>query len=173
MPTPETPQELELLESVRKRRRACELRLNKVAYRVIADELGVSIGTVRSWVKESIVTMLPQEEAEVLRTMEAAGYDRDEHRALECINMLATQAARKQEENENIAEELEAIRRWQEHVNSLRKQRALLLGLNRPVKVEHALTVRSEFDAEVEALVSELAGGGKLLSTPDNLDVGD
>lgn len=173
MPTPEDKRGVELLETVRKKRTALERRLAKVPYRVIADELKVSVGTVRLWVKEMTVTMLPQDEIEELRAQEAAGIDESENRANIAIQMLMRQAARKEENNESVNYELEQIGKWQEHIVSLRKQRAMLLGLNAPVQVQHKHTVRTEFDAEVESLVTDLLGGGKVLSNPDQVDVGD
>lgn len=164
---------MELLETVRRKRTALERRLNKVPYRIIADELGVSVGTVRFWVKEMTQIMLPQEEIEELRAQEAAGLDETEERARQAIGMLMAQAIRKEADGQTVSYELEAIKGWQEHIAQIKKQRAMLLGINAPVKVEHKHTVRTEFDAEVESLVSDLLGGGKVLSDPENVDVGD
>lgn len=164
---------MELLETVRKKRTALERRLNKVPFRVIADELHVSVGTVRYWVKEMTQIMLPQEEIEELRAQEAAGLDETEERARQAIGMLMAQAMRKEADGQTVSYELEAIKGWQEHIVHIKRQRAMLLGINAPVKVEHKHTVRTEFDAEVESLVSDLLGGGKVLSDPENVDVGD
>lgn len=171
--SPNDPQQLEHLETVRKKRTALERRLKKVSYRAIADELQVSVSTVTSWVKEMTVTMLPQEEVEQLRAQEAAAWDESERRMEALIEMVAEIAARREREQLPIGHQLEQIAGFEDRIANCRKQRALLLGLNAPVSVKHAHTVRTEFDAEVEGLVSDLLGGGYVLTKPDEVDTGD
>jgi orotate phosphoribosyltransferase-like protein len=173
MSSPSSPKQLELLETARKKRIALERRLKKVSYRAIADELNVSIGTVTNWVKEMTVTMLPQEDLEQLRAQEVAGYDESERRMQALIEMVADIAARREQNDLPIGHQLEQIAGFEDRINTVRKQRALLLGLNAPVSVKHAHTVRTEFDAEVEGLVSDLLGGGYVLTKPDEVDTGD
>jgi hypothetical protein len=173
MPTPEDKRAIELLETVRKKRTALERRLKKVSYRAIADELGVSIGTVRMWVKEMTVTMLPQEEIEELRAQDAAGYDESEQRTLWMMELTAKDADALTAEGKPTDRQVELLAKLNDQLIHIRKQRAMLLGMNAPVKVEHKHTVRTEFDAEVESLVTDLLGGGKVLSQPDQVDVGD
>lgn len=172
MGTNDGARQIELLETVRKKRAALEARLRKEPYTQIADKLSVSVETVRCWVKEMTVTMLPQEEIEELRAQEAAGWDDLQQRAYQMIDMLNIQAARKIEADLNVAYETEQIRQWQEHIGRLKESRAKLLGIQVPVKVNHAVTVRTQFDEEVEALVSDLLGGGMVMSQPTDVDTG-
>jgi transposase len=164
---------IEHLESVRKKRTALELRLKKYSYRAIADELGVSVSTVTIWIKEQTQTLLPQEEAAELRAHEAASYDESEKRILALMELCARDAARRAEDNQPYGYQLEQLERFETVLINVRKQRAMLLGINVPVTVKHNVTVRTEFDAKVEALVSELTGGGNLMTSPDMVDVGD
>lgn len=172
MPTPESPKAIELLETVRKKRAALEARLRKEPYRQIADNLGVSVGTVRMWVKEMTVTMLPQEELVELRAQEAAGYDASELRILTAIGLLIDIIEKRNREDLPVGHQLEQMAGFEDRLNNVRKQRALLLGTNVPVKVNHAVTVRTEFDQEVEELTSLLLNGGDLLSGPEDVDTG-
>lgn len=167
------PKAIESLEIVRKKRAALEARLRKEPLRVIADNLGVSITTVRFWIKEMTVTYLPQEEIEELRAQEANSLDESESRILKVMQMVADVARKRSEDGEPFDHQLSQLERFEATLANIRKQRALLLGLNVPVQVRHNITVRTEFDAEVEALASELTGGGNLLTTPDMVDVGD
>lgn len=171
--SPNDAKQLEHLETVRRKRAALEMRLKKISYRAIADELEVSVGTVTSWVKEMTVTMLPQEDIEQLRAQEVAGYDESERRMQALIEMVADIAAQRKRDDLPIGHQLEQIAGFEDRINTVRKQRALLLGLNAPVTVKHAHTVRTEFDAEVEGLVSDLLGGGHVLTKPDEVDTGD
>ncbi len=173
MASPSDAKTLERLETVRKKRTALEMRLKKLSYREIADELGVSVSTVTIWVKEMTVTMLPQEEIEQLRIQEAASWDASEQRLLTMLGMVAEVAAEHKEEGKPFTHLLEQITSLETQLANVRKQRALLLGLNAPVSVKHAHTVRTEFDAEVEGLVSDLLGGGTVLSDPSEVDTGD
>lgn len=172
MPTPESPKAIELLETVRKKRAALEARLRKESYRKISDDLGVSVGTIRLWVKEMTVTMLPQEELVELRAQEAASYDESEHRILTAIGIIINVIERREAELLPVGHQMEQLAAFEDRLNNVRKQRALLVGLNVPVKVNHAVTVRTEFDQEVEELTTLLLNGGDLLSGPEDVDTG-
>ncbi len=173
MSSPTDAKQLELLETVRKKRAALEARLRKESYRSIADRLGVSVGTVRTWVKEMTQTMLPAEECQELRAQEAAGLDESEARIINLMEMVAREAVRRESEGLSIDPQIERMQQLESTLANVRKQRALLLGLNTPVQVKHNITVRTEFDAEVEALCSDLLGGGNVMTTPDMVDTGD
>lgn len=154
-------------------RAALEARLRKEPLRKIADDLSVSVSTVQTWIKEMTQTMLPQEQVEQLRAMEADGLDASENRILTAIGFLIDVVESRHKEQLPVGHQLEQLAGFEDRLVSLRKQRALLLGLNVPVKVNHAVTVRTEFDAEVEELTSLLLNGGDLLSGPDQVDIGD
>ena len=164
---------IEHLETVRMKRAALEMRLKKHSYRAIADELKVSVSTVSLWVKEMTQTLLPQAEIEELRAHDAASYDESERRILAMMELCARDAANREAEGKAYGYQLEQLERFEVVLINVRKQRAMLLGMNVPVTVKHNITVRTEFDAKVEALVSELTGGGNLMTTPDMVDVGD
>ncbi len=153
-------------------RAALEARLRREPLRKIADDLGVSMSTVRTWIKEMTQTYLPQEEIEELRAMEADSLDASEHRILTCMGLLIDIIEARTRESLPVGHQMEQMAGFEDRLNNVRKQRALLLGLNVPVKVNHAVTVRTEFDAEVEELTSLLLNGGDLLSGPDDVDAG-
>ena len=169
---PSDPKAIELLETVRKKRAVLEARLRKEPHHKIADRMGISVYTVRLWLKEMTQTMLPQDEIEELRAQEAAGIDALEQRANDMLDMLLKEGASREAEGLSNLVIVEQLQRVQEHVIVLKKRRAMLLGLDTPVTVKHNITVRTEFDAEVEALVSDLLGGGNVMSAPDQVDVG-
>lgn len=169
----EYKRELEALEVVRKKRACLEGRLRKESYASLSDRLGVSVPTVRVWVKEMTQTMLPQEEIEELRAQEAAGYDRSEALTNTIIEMAMREGAQREREGLSTLVIQDQLAKLNQQLNDIRKARALLLGMNVPAKVEHKVTVRTEFDAEVESLVADLLGGGMVLTQPDFVDVGD
>ena len=165
--------DIEQVEKWNKKRKALELRLGKASYRAIAQELGISVQTAHQWVRELTAIELPQEEMEEIRTHEADGYDASEQRLLGLMGMVAEQAQRKKDNNESTDEEVKRIESLERTLMDVRRQRALLLGINKPTLVKHNVTVRNVFDEEIEALVSELSGGGNIMSDPDMVDVGD
>lgn len=160
---------VEPVELLRMKRECMNLRLKSWGYMALADKFGVSVPTIRNWLTEMTLYCLPETEIEELRAQEAAKIDADELTANQAIEMLMVQGTEIREHGGNVADTLEAIRKWEEFKANLRKQRAIMLGLNRPVMVSHVHKIRTEFDEEIEALVAELAGGGKLLSTPDQV----
>jgi transposase len=172
MSSPSDQKTLEHLETVRKKRTALERRLQKVSKRAIADELGVSVSTLTIWLKEMTQTMLPQDEIEELRAQESANLDESENRILTLMQMTAKEAARREADGESIGSHVDRMNTLETQLQNVRKQRALLLGLNTPVTVKHNITVRTEFDQEVEALVSDLLGGGNVMTTPEMVDTG-
>ncbi len=89
------------------------------------------------------------------------------------MEMIARIAFKREQDNLPIGHQLEQLAGFEDRLANVRKQRALLLGMNAPVSVKHAHTVRTEFDAEVEGLVSDLLGGGTVLSDPTEVDTGD
>ncbi len=163
--------EVESVELLRKKKRALELRVQSMSLRAIAEELGVSPMTARDWIKEATVTYLPPEETEQLRMQEAEKIDQDEQVANRAISMLIQQGERVANEGGSTIDVLEAIRRWEDTRRELRKQRAMMLGINKPVLVEHTHKVQTEYDAELESPVADLAGGGQLMSLPEDVDI--
>lgn len=152
---------------------ALELRLRKESFRSIAAQCGVSPATIINWVKEMTAHALPQDDLDTLRAQEVAGLDELERNAYGAIEMLQVQASRKLERSEPVNTELAEIGRWQEQIQSIKKQRATLVGMNIAPIVKHQINVRTDFDAEVEELVAHLTGGGDLLTGPEDIDTGE
>lgn len=160
---------VESAELLRKKKLALDLRLRSMSYRAIAEEIGVSVETARQYIREATITYLPAEETDELRTHEAAKIDADEAMGLKAIEMLMQEGQQVAQEGGSVRPILDDIRKWQDSLRELRKQRAIMLGINRPVQVEHRLKVRTEYDEEIEALVGELAGGGVVMSLPEDV----
>ncbi len=168
----DTQQQIEAIERARKRQRAARLRVYESwSYQSIADELGVSLATARAWVREETAVMLPKEETDELRNHQVAKIDDSERTAHLAIQMLKVEAQRRQRLEMDVSRIVDDLRKWQEMLANLRKERATLLGLNLPIKVEHSGKVNITFDEEVESLVSEMLGGGVLMSLPDEVDL--
>lgn len=163
--------EVEAIERSRKRKRAAQLRVYESwSYSQIADELECSVATARMWVREETAIMLPKEEADELREHQVAKIDADEQTAHQAIQMLKTQAIRYQQEGRDLTRIIDDLRKWQEQKSALRRERATLLGLNLPIKVVHSGKVNITFDEDVEQLVTDMLGGGNLMSLPDEVD---
>lgn len=160
---------MEPVELLRKKRECLNLRLKSWSIMDLSDHLGISVYTVRAWLTEMTLYCLPETEIEELRAQESAKLDADELTANKAVEMLIAQGVKIQESGGDVTNTLEAIRKWNEQKSNIRAQRAKMLGLNKPVMVSHVHQVRTEFDEEIEALVAELAGGGKLLSTPEDV----
>ncbi len=166
-------EEVERVEVWRKKRRALELRLAKVPYRAIAKELDSNVASVHQWVKELTAIDLPPEDMEAIRAPEADGYDASEARLLGLMGLVAEQAQRKKDDGLSTDAEVKQIESLERTLMDVRRQRALLLGINKPTLVKHNITVRNVLDEEIEALVSELSGGGNIMSDPELVDTGD
>lgn len=162
--------DLEHSETLRRKRRAFQARqYESKSFAAIGDELGVSANTAQSWVREMSVIMMPLEEEEELRQTEVLRLDKDEYDARQAEQWLINEGMRRDVAGLSNVDVMEALRRWKQTILDIRKQRALLLGLNKPVKVHHKHVIRDEFDEEIEDLVSQLAGGGTILTKPDDL----
>ena len=166
----ETDRELVRAATAQQKRRALELRLGKASFRAIADEIGVSAVTVMQWIRELTPIMLPQEEMEDLRAHEAAGLDASEARLTYMMELAAERAGQRQADGQSYGFEIEQLASLEKTLIEVRKQRAVLLGLNKPVLVKHNITIRNVLDDEIEALVSELSGGGNIMSDPEMVD---
>jgi hypothetical protein len=164
--------ELEHSETLRRKRRAYQARIyESKSLAAIGDELGVSANTVLAWVREQMVINLPPEEEEHLRQIDVAKIDRDEENAMFARELLKYEGQRRMRLEIDMSDVIESMRRWDDQLSKLRQERAKLLGLNKPIAVRHTHIVRSEFDEEIEELVSALSGGGHIMTLPDELEV--
>lgn len=162
--------EIELAETARKKRQAFEMRVRQsLSLREIGDHFGTTANVVQEWLKEVRAWAVPIEDNDDLRQYEADKIDRDENLTLQMLEMVGTQAKRKLSQNQDITRELDMVDKFERTLIELRKQRALLLGLNKPVLVEHRLKIRDTFDEELEMLVTQLTGGGKVMSLPTEI----
>lgn len=166
--------DLEHSETLRRKRRAYQARVHESkSLAAIGDELGVTATTALAWVREMMVINLPPEEEEHLRRVDVVKIDASEQRAITAIGMLQYEGQRRIDMAKDITDVVESIRKWEERLSAIRQERAKLLGLNKPIAVRHTHIVRSEFDEEIEELVSALSGGGFVMTQPDELEVGD
>jgi DNA-binding Lrp family transcriptional regulator len=163
--------ELEQLATVRLKRDCFDLHVNKkVPYRSIADQFGISTTTVQRYVREMIQLNIPDDDLEDLRKVDIDGYMHSEQLTLKSIHLITTQMDDAIKRDVPIDPKLvELLAKLNDQLVSIRKARAMLLGMNKPVLVNHAVAVKVEFDEKMESLVSELTGGGTLLSGPENL----
>jgi DNA-binding transcriptional regulator LsrR (DeoR family) len=163
--------ELERQETLRKKRECFDLYVNqKLPYRVIAERMNLSILTVRRYVQELILLNIPEEDIEELRRIDIDGYLHSERLCLKSIELVTSQIDAKVAANETVdSKVVELLSKLNDQLVSIRKARAMLLGMNKPVLVSHAVAVRVQYDEKLESLVSELTGGGTLLSGPEDL----
>lgn len=162
--------EVERLETWRKKRDVFEMRQKLVPYREIGEKLNLSVTTVRAYYQEMCVVLMPSEDIEEIRNRDIEGYDESERVLRLGVEQLAQQIdERKRERGYVDSRDLRLLGELEDKITNIRRARALLTGANKPVEVSHRLTVRTEFDETVEALTSELLGGGTLLSTPDDV----
>ncbi len=132
---------------------AVRARVVGVPFDELATRYGVSEVVVRAWVSKALHAR-HDNDVEELRAIEAAGLDKLEAGAWERI--------RKNPDDETYAKLAATVLR-------IKERRTNLLGLDRPVVVEHRIAVRRDHDAELEVLVAELTGGGVLQSQPEDL----
>lgn len=162
--------EIELLEKAQLKRDVWLLRVEKSwTYAQIAMQYNIGTTTVVSYVKEVSAMLMPEDELEEARNMGSYRIDTDEATATQMIEKLAKMADELQSNGKDVMHIVVEIRRWQERKAELRKERALLLGLNKPVKVEHMHRIKTEFDQEIEDLVASLSGGGLIQTTPEDI----
>lgn len=161
-------------EALRRKRRAFQARVyESKSFAAIADELGVTPTTAMMWVREMKVINLPPEEENELREIEVARLDKDEYDARQAEQWLLNEGMRRDQSGLSNVDVLEALRRWKATILDIRKQRALLLGLNKPVKVNHKHTITTAFDEQIEELVASMSGGGVIMTDPDEFDEAD
>lgn len=162
--------ELERLELVRKKRTVFEMRMKRIPFRTIADELQISINTVQAYFREMLQLNIPEETLDEMRSMDIEGYNESERLTLHMIHVVTQEIDKRIQEGESpLAAQLELLTKFNDQLVTIRKARAMLTGMNRPVQVNHNLTVRTTMDEEVEALTSEVLGGGNVMSLPDDV----
>lgn len=163
--------DIEHSETLRRKRRAFQARVyESKSFAAIGEELGVSPMTAHNWVSEMRHVMLPPQEEEELRQIDVAKIDASEATAHMAREMLRAEGNRRIQLGKDVTDVVESLRRWDQRLSELRQERAKLLGLNKPVKVHHKHTITTDFDEEIEDLVSLMAGGGTILTNPDEFE---
>lgn len=150
--------------------RVIEMRLAAVPLRVISAETGVAIATINKWISKYTREFVPVDDLDAIRAKESDMLDRMEQAALGLM-------AGMNERNKMAALEYpyampygpDDMMKVTDRVLKIQDRRARLLGLDSATKVEATVKVTS-VDPEVEALVAELLGGGKLISKAEDID---
>ncbi len=166
--------EVERVETARKKRAVFDMRQAAYSYRAIADALELSIPTVRAYYLEMSVVLIPTEEVDEIRARDIDGYDNSERLTLHSIELVTKAIDEDTREGKPLNDKrIALLRDLNSQLIDIRRNRALLTGANKPVQVNHNVDVRVTYDEQVEALTSELLGGGNLLSGPDEILVED
>jgi hypothetical protein len=161
---------LEAEATARARLRAVHLRLAYWSYDKISQELSVPTTTVRRWVHDMMPEVVPTDDLELLRTRDAEALDgltRGYHQLL--VQMERVNETRV-DSDEPLLYGADEFAKVGAQLVRVQERRAKLLGLDKPVLVTHTHKIRTEFDQELESLVSELAGGGHVVTLPDEID---
>src|SRR5688572_3597973 len=107
--------EIEHYERARMKREAFILRVRDCyTYSDIAASMGVSAPTIKTWVQEMSVIMMPEDELEEARSMNVFRIDTDEAQATAMINRLAKLADDLQLREVDVMHIVREIRLWQE-----------------------------------------------------------
>lgn len=162
--------DIDRLETVKLKKRVFEMRQALIPYRRIADELNISVTTVQAYYREMALILTPPETVEEIRNRDIEGYDESERTLRVAVKALTEQIDRRKEEKGYIdSRDLRLLGELEDKITNIRKNRALLVGANVPVRVEHSGKVTVTFDEDVEALTAEILGGGMLLTGPDEV----
>lgn len=148
--------------------RAVTMRAQKRNWREIAEALGVAPNTARNWVSQEIKGYVNQDDLEAVKAEELQTLDSLEENALALIrsglDMLPDVDGSKV-----IISVREDILKCQAHVLNIQARRAKLLGLDAPQKLLHGIQIRKDYDAEIEGLLQQLVGGGRILTDPETV----
>ena len=161
--------ELELQAQAQLKRRVFEMRQQLVPYRVIAEELDLSIGTVRAYYTEMRTIMVPTEDQDEIRSRDIEGYDQSERVLTRAIELLCQQIEEKKGTKGYIdTRDMRLVGELEDKLVNVRRARAQLTGINVPVKLDHNVTITDARKEHLMEIVNELLGGGeKFLTTPD------
>lgn len=123
---------------------AMEMRKSLLSYREIARALGVNVKTAYNYVQDAIAELMPREDVEEVRDLEADRLDTLERAVIEILG----------HPDVRVADRLTAVTRAQ----GLMERRAKLLGLDMPtqVNVSGEVTVETTTDRELRSLVEEM-----------------
>lgn len=133
-------------EDVRLEAEALDLRLQGMSYRTIGAAQGCHPSTAHDRVDRALASLVPVETAEAVRQVEAERYEAVQGRVLAALGRVT---AADDVDPDSVAKLAAAFVR-------VADRKAKLLGLDVPV-TQHLKVSSTDLDAEVQALVDELA----------------
>lgn len=161
--------DVELQATAILKRRVFDMRQQLVPYRAIAEELNLSIDTVRRYYSEMRVIMVPKEDQDDIRDRDIEGYDESERVLRRAIQLMCEQIEEKKQSKGYIdSRDMRLVGELEDKLVNVRRARAQLTGINVPVKLDHNVTINDQRKEHLMEIVNELLGGGeKFLTTPD------
>lgn len=161
--------ELELQAQAQLKRRVFDMRQRLVPYRAIAEELDLSIGTVRAYYTEMRAALVPTEDQTEIRDRDIEGYDQSERVLTRAVELLCQQIEEKKQAKGYIdSRDMRLVGELEDKLVNVRRARAQLTGINVPVRLDHNVTITDARKEHLMEIVNELLGGGeKFLTTPD------
>src|ERR1051325_7472584 len=115
--------EVERAETARVKRRVFDMRQSLIPYRVIAEELKLSVSAVRGYYAEMRAALLPTEAVEEIRDRDIEGYDQSERNLRTAIDILTKQIEQRlrDEPQANVASELKLLADLEGKITDIRK----------------------------------------------------
>lgn len=165
VPTSNLPQDPRRHEKIEE---AIRLRLDGLPYRAIAERIGAHPRTIAEWVTKYIRDYVPTEDLDAVKAKEVDTLDRMDAASLGLIQRMDQVNSRLLAADELARPPYgpEDYLRVFDRIIKIQDRRARLLGLDAAMKIDAKVRVTDALDAEIEALASELLGGGVMLSDP-------
>lgn len=135
-------------------REALDLKLNGASYRAIADHQQCSVSTAHDRVDRALASLVPVETAERVRQQETERYEAVQARVLAALG--AHTQPRQDDAGRDVPPDPDSVAKLVASFVRVADRKAKLLGLDLPV-TQHLKVSSSDLDAEVQALVDELA----------------
>lgn len=123
-----------------------------------ARKFGLDKGTVGHWCRTAKWEEVNADEIDQIRWNQAA--------ELEAMRRATWERL---EATEGEAPDTDDYVKLMTVLRGIQERESKLLGLDAPTRVEHAGRLRVDMNPEIEQLVAELAGGGMLLTQPDEI----
>lgn len=136
-----------------------------VSQKEAARQFGLDKGTVGHWCRTAQWEAVSADQIEVIRLNQAA-----ELEAMRRATWERLEATHQDPDTDTEAGvDTDQFVKLMTVLRGIQEREARLLGLDAPSRVEHAGRIKIDMDPELEQLVAELAGGGMLLSGPDEI----
>lgn len=127
-----------------------------------ARKFGLDKGTVGHWCRTAKWEEVNADQIEEIRLNQAAELEAMRRATWDRLEQTGPDGAGEPLDTDGYVKLMTVLRGIQERESKL-------LGLDAPTRVEHAGRIKIDHDPELEQLVAELAGGGMLLSGPDEV----